>query len=178
MGRRAPHAGPPEPDGSHTMTHVLVSAKGDNWLELTSEPLPAERALAWVQRPSCGAVACFVGTVRDHAEGRTGVQAIDYEAYSDQVLPRFEAIVTAARERWPEIGRAVVWHRVGRLELGAASVIVVVSTQHRAEAFEACRYLIDTLKATAPIWKRETWEGGTDWSPTARPIEPPPEVGK
>lgn len=79
------------------MTHVLASAKGDNWLGLTAEPLPSERALAWVEKPSCGAVACFVGTVRDHAEGRTGVRAIDYEAYAPQVLPRFEAIVAVAR---------------------------------------------------------------------------------
>jgi len=178
MGRRAPRARLPGCSGSRTMTHVLVSATGDNWLELTTEPLPAERALHWAESPSCGAVACFVGTVRDHAEGRTGVQAIDYEAYVDQVLPRFEAIVAAARERWPEIGRAAVWHRVGHLELGEASVVVVVSTPHRAEAFEACRYVIDTLKATTPIWKRETWEGGTDWSPVARPIEAPPEVGR
>ena len=79
------------------MTYVLASVQGDNWLELTAEPLPTERALEWVERPSCGAVACFVGTVRDHAEGRTGVLAIDYEAYTAQVLPRFEAIVAAAR---------------------------------------------------------------------------------
>jgi molybdopterin synthase catalytic subunit len=160
------------------MTHVLASAKGDNWLGLTTEPLSSESALAWAEKPSCGAVACFVGTVRDHAEGRTGVRAIDYEAYAPQVLPRFEAIVAAARERWPDLGRAVVWHRVGRVELGEASVVVVVSSPHRAEAFEACRYLIDTLKATAPIWKQETWEGGTDWSLAARPIEPPPKVGQ
>ncbi len=160
------------------MTHVLASAKGDNWLGLTAEPLPSERALAWVEKPSCGAVACFVGTVRDHAEGRTGVRAIDYEAYAPQVLPRFEAIVAVARERWPDLGRALVWHRVGRVGLGEASVVVVVSTPHRGEAFDACRYLIDTLKATAPIWKQETWEGGIDWSLAARPIEPPPKVGQ
>lgn len=171
-------AGPPAWRGSHTMTDVLVSATGDNWLELTAEPLPVERALEWAEMPSCGAVACFVGTVRDHAEGRTGVRTIDYEAYVDQVLPRFEAIVKAARERWPEIGRTAVWHRAGLCGLGEASVVVVVSTPHRAEAFDACRYLIDTLKATTPIWKRETWEGGTDWSPAARPIEAPPEAGR
>ena len=150
--------------------------QGDNWLELTPEPLSSERALGWVERPSCGAVVCFVGTVRDHAEGRTGVKAIDYEAYTLQVLPRFEAIAAAARERWPELGRIVVWHRVGHVQLGEASVVVAVSTPHRAEAFEACRYVIDTLKATTPIWKRETWEGGTDWSLAARPVEPVPEV--
>ncbi len=177
-GCRPPLASPPGFDESHTMTHVLASAEGDNWLELTTEPLGAERALAWAQRPSCGAVACFVGTVRDHAEGRTGVQVIDYEAYTSQVLPRFEAIASSARERWPDLARIVVWHRVGRVELGEVSVVVAVSTPHRAEAFEACRYVIDTLKATTPIWKRETWEGGTDWSPAARPVEPAPRAGR
>ena len=88
----------------------------------------------------------------------------------------FSAIVAAARERWPELGRAVVWHRIGHIELGEASVVVVVSTPHREEAFDACRYLIDTLKATAPIWKHETWEGGTDWSLATRPVEAAPEV--
>ncbi|MGA2528913.1 MAG: molybdenum cofactor biosynthesis protein MoaE [Acidimicrobiales bacterium] len=154
------------------MAGVVAPEQGDDWLELTAEPLSSERALAWVQRPSCGALACFVGIVRDNAEGHTGVKAIDYEAYTDQVLPRFEAIAAGARRRWADLGAVVVWHRVGHLELGEASVVVVVSSSHRGEAFEACRYLIDTLKATAPIWKHETWEGGTDWSLAARPVEP------
>jgi len=158
------------------MADVLAPAQGDEWLELTAEPLPTERALRWVERPSCGAVACFVGTVRDQAEGHTDVRAIDYEAYTSQVLPRFEAIASAARDRWPGLGGVVVWHRVGRVELGEASVVVVVSTPHRGDAFDACRYLIDTLKATAPIWKHETWEGGTDWSLASRPIEPVPGI--
>jgi len=158
------------------MTVVLDAVQGDNWLELTPESLASERAIAWVERPSCGAVACFVGIVRDHAEGRSGVKSIEYEAYTLQVLPRFEAIASTARDRWVDVGRIVVWHRVGHVRLGEASVVVAVSTPHRAEAFEACRYIIDTLKATTPIWKRETWEGGTDWSSAARPVEPVPEV--
>jgi molybdopterin synthase catalytic subunit len=158
------------------MTIVLDAVQGDNWLELTPEPLASERAIAWVERPSCGAVACFIGIVRDHAEGRSGVKSIEYEAYTLQVLPRFEAIAATARDRWADVGRIVVWHRVGHVLLGEASVVVAVSTPHRAEAFEACRYIIDTLKATTPIWKRETWEGGTDWSSAARPVESVREV--
>jgi molybdopterin synthase catalytic subunit len=160
------------------MTRVLASAEGDNWLELTTEPLDVGRACAWVEAPSCGAVCCFIGTVRDHAEGRTGVKVIDYEAYTSQVLPRFEAIVATARQRWSDLARVAVWHRIGNVQLGEASVVVAVSTPHRAESFEACRYVIDTLKATAPIWKRETWEGGSDWSQTARPIEDLPRIGE
>jgi len=158
------------------MTNVLDSVQGDNWLELTPDPLSSERALEWVERPACGGVVCFVGLVRDHADGRTGVRSIDYEAYTLQVLPRFEAIAAAARERWPDIGRIVVCHRVGHVQLGEASVVVAVSTPHRAQAFEACRFIIDTLKETTPIWKRENWEGGTDWSSAARPVKPVPEV--
>lgn len=158
------------------MAGVLAPAQGDDWFELTSEHLATDRAVAWVQRPSCGAVASFVGTVRDHAEGHSGVTAIDYEAYTSQIMPRFEALAAVARERWPALGGVVVWHRVGHIELGEASVVVVVSAPHRADAFDACRYLIDTLKATVPIWKYETWEGGTDWSLAARPIEPAPRT--
>jgi molybdopterin synthase catalytic subunit len=160
------------------MTHVLAPAKGDNWVALSADRLPVESALTWVTSPPCGAVACFVGTVRDHAEGHTGVSAIDYEAYTSKAITRFEAILAGARERWPEIGRMVVWHRTGLVALKEASVVVVVSTPHRAEAFEACRYVIDTVKSSAPIWKKETWEGGSDWSLEVRPIESPPGAGQ
>ena len=140
FGCRAPFGEPPASDRSHTMAGVLASPQGDNWLELTSEPLPTEQALKWVERPSCGAVACFAGTVRDHAEGRTGVRSIDYEAYTSQVLPRFSAIVAAAHERWPDsAGR---WCGTGS---GTSSWARPPSswsylTPHREEAFDACRY--------------------------------------
>ena len=73
-------------------------------------------------------------------------------------------MATSARAQWPMVGRLALLHRIGRLEVGEVSVVVAASTPHRAEAFEAARYCIDTLKHTVPIWKRETWEGGTDWS--------------
>lgn len=155
---------------------VPAPETGDDWLELTSEPLSVGRALDWVGRPSCGAVTCFVGTVRDNAEGHSEVRWIDYEAYPTQVMARFAVIAGAARREWPMLGGLVIWHRVGHIDLGEASVVVVVSTPHREEGFDACEYLIDTLKATAPIWKHETWRDGTDWSLTARPIEQPPET--
>lgn len=114
--------------------------------------------------PGCGAVVTFAGTVRDHAEGRRGVVRLDYEAYEEQVGPRLAGIATEARRRWPAIGRVALLHRVGRLDVTEVSVVVAVSTPHRLEAFEAARWCIDTLKATVPIWKQETWEGGTDWA--------------
>jgi molybdopterin synthase catalytic subunit len=92
------------------------------------------------------------------------VTGLEYEAYVEQVAPRLTRVAVAARERWAEIGRLVLLHRVGRLEVGEVSVVVVASTPHRAEAFAAAQFCIDTLKHTVPIWKRETWSGGTDWT--------------
>lgn len=142
------------------------------WLALTCDPLPLAEAISWVGGSAFGGVGCFFGVVRDHAEGRSGVTAIEYEAYEEQVVPRFSDLVASARERWPEVGRVVLWHRVGEVRLGGPSVAVVVSAPHRAEALEACRYLIDALKATVPIWKREHWPGGAEWSPAAHPLRP------
>lgn len=130
----------------------------------------------WAVRPDCGAVVVFSGTVRDHAveagETRTGVQFLDYEAYAEEVVPRFRAIAVEARARWSDLGRFALVHRVGRIELGESSVIAVVSAPHRPEAFEAARFAIDALKSTAPIWKHETWEGGSDWGTgAATPVD-------
>jgi molybdopterin synthase catalytic subunit len=105
----------------------------------------------------------FSGTVRDHAEGRPGVSLLEYEAYADQVEPRLAAIAAAARDRWPDLGRIVLLHRTGPLAVGESSVVVAASAPHRGEAFDAARFLIDTLKSTVPIWKKEVWDGGEDW---------------
>ena len=134
------------------------------------------RAVAWAERPHCGAVVLFTGTVRDHAEGRPGVTALEYEAYEEEVCPRLTAIVAEARRRWPVLGRVAALHRVGSLDVGDTSVLVVASAPHRAEAFDAARFCIDTLKATVPIWKRETWEGGSDWALCSHPVEEVDEV--
>lgn len=140
------------------------------WLAVTDEPLDVARALSWATGPNWGALTSFVGLVRDNAGERTEVSAIDYEAYEEQVVPGFARLAATARQRWPELGRLVIWHRTGLVALEEASVVVVVSAPHRDEALEACRYLIDTLKATAPIWKREHWPGGSDWSPESREL--------
>jgi molybdopterin synthase catalytic subunit len=142
----------------------------DDWLGLTDACLPVEEAQTWAVRPDCGAVVVFCGTVRDHADGREGVTSLEYEAYDEQVGPRLAAIAADARRRWPGLGRVALLHRVGRLELGEVSVAVVVSAPHRGEAFEAARFAIDTLKETVPIWKRESWSGGSDWGTRAVPI--------
>jgi molybdopterin synthase catalytic subunit len=149
---------------------VQPPATGDDWVALTDETLPIDAAYQWAVRPDCGAVVLFSGTVRDHAEGRPGVTSLEYEAYAEQVEPRLTAIADDIRRRWPDTGRVALLHRIGLLELGECSVVVIASAPHRGEAFDAARYGIDTLKATVPIWKREAWEGGVDWGLCAHDV--------
>jgi molybdopterin synthase catalytic subunit len=152
------------------MNRVKPPSTGHDWVGLTGDRLPVEAALEWAVQPGCGAVVSFVGTVRDHAEGRPGVTGIEYEAYAEQVEPRLSAIARVARDRWGGTGRIVLLHRVGPLAVTDASVLVVTSTPHRAEAFAAARFCIDTLKTTVPIWKRESWSGGVEWGTDAHDI--------
>lgn len=135
----------------------------DDWLALTDAPLPVGVAHDWSVRADCGAVVVFSGTVRDHAEGRSDVTELTYEAYEDQVVPKLAELAAETRVRWPTTGRLVLWHRVGRLGLGDCSVVVAASSPHRPEAFAAARFAIDALKATVPIWKHEVWADGADW---------------
>ena len=95
---------------------------------------------------------------------------LEYEAYEEQVTPRLEALVEEAQVRWPDIGRVALLHRVGRVEIGESAVVAAVSAPHREEAFAAARFCIDGLKATVPIWKRETWEGGHSWGLEAQHV--------
>ncbi len=135
-----------------------------DWIAISDGQLPVDDARRWVGVPECGGIVTFCGTVRDHSAGRAGVTSLEYEAYEEHVVPRLTDVATAARARWPHIGRLALLHRVGRLDVGEVAVVVAVSTPHRAEAFAAAEFCIDTLKHTVPIWKRETWEGGSDWS--------------
>ena len=135
----------------------------DTWVALSADPLPVGAATDWVVLPRCGAVAVFVGTARDHAGDRTGVDALTYEAYEEQAVPRLAAVADEVRARWPEVGRVALLHRTGTLAVGEAAVVVAVSTPHRGAAFEAARFAIDAVKASVPIWKKESWAGGSDW---------------
>ena len=150
------------------MPDVQPPASGETWIALTEASLPVGEAYEWAVLPQFGAVVVFSGTVRDHADGRPDVQHLTYEAYEEQAVVRLEAIVDEMRARWPEIGRVALLHRLGRLELGESSVLVVVSAPHRPEAFSAARFGIDALKASVPIWKHEVWNGGADWARTAQ----------
>ncbi|HEX3794124.1 MAG TPA: molybdenum cofactor biosynthesis protein MoaE [Acidimicrobiales bacterium] len=146
-----------------TSPQLLPPTEGD-WLGVSDQPLPVDHAWQWVTLPQCGGIVTFCGTVRDHSEGRPGVTSLEYEAYDEQVVPKLSTVARDARLRWSDIGRLTMLHRVGRLEVGDVAVVVAVSTTHRGEAFAAAQFCIDTLKHTVPIWKRETWGGGTDWS--------------
>ena len=146
---------------------VQAPDSGEEWLGLTDEPLPIGAMYDWCVRPDCGAVVLFSGTVRDHAEGRTDVTHLDYEAYDEMVVPKLREIVAETRARWADLGRIALVHRTGRLALGESSVVAAVSAPHRPEAFAAARFAIDALKVSVPVWKREIWEGGSDWGTNA-----------
>lgn len=156
-------------------------ASGLSWLGCGASELPIGTAYEWCVRPACGAVVLFSGTVRDHAADangtmRDGVVHLTYEAYDEQVVPRFAAIEAELRSRWPQTERVVMLHRTGRLEVGESSVVVVVGAPHRPEAFEAARFAIDALKAGAPIWKHEVWADGSAWGTGAQPPVGPESV--
>ena len=141
-----------------------------DWVALTEELLPVDTLTSWVTTSRSGAVVTFLGVVRDHAEGRTGVTGLTYEAYEEEAITKLAAVAADARRQWPVIDRVALLHRIGDLALSDTAVAVVVSSPHRAEAFEAARYCIDTLKESVPIWKREHWEGGSDWGTGAQSV--------
>jgi molybdopterin synthase catalytic subunit len=135
----------------------------DTWIGLSDRPLPVAEIAGWAVRPDCGALVLFSGTARDHAPGRPDVFRLDYEAYDEHVVPVLRSVAEEARQRWPVLGRIALLHRVGSLDIGESAVVVAVSAPHRPEAFEAARFCIDTIKRTAPIWKREAFAGGEAW---------------
>jgi molybdopterin synthase catalytic subunit len=130
-------------------------------LKVTTEPLSIDEAYAAVRRDDCGAVALFIGTVRDHHDGRK-VTKISYSAFKEMAEKEFAAIAAEAQARW-KVGAVYIAHRTGALRIGDASVVIAVSSAHRAEAFDACRHAIEALKKMAPIWKEEFYDSGKAW---------------
>ena len=128
------------------------------------QPIDAASLVAEVSTPASGATVVFLGTVRDHSEGKEGVTHLEYEVFAERVEPEIAKIVAEATDKWPLLAVAVE-HRSGTVGLGEASVAVAVSSAHRADAFDSARYVIDELKIRAPIWKKEFWPGGAEWSP-------------
>lgn len=128
---------------------------------ISETALDEAEVAARVEGPDAGGVVSFVGRVRDHARGHS-IEHLEYEAYPAMAEREMEKIVDEAAEKWPGT-RVAIAHRVGRLEIGDAAVVVVAASAHRGEAFDACRFAIDTLKVTVPIWKREVATDGAYW---------------
>ncbi|MBE9160002.1 molybdenum cofactor biosynthesis protein MoaE [Nodosilinea sp. LEGE 06152] len=132
-------------------------------LKITFAPLSLEEVYAAADDSANGAVVVMSGMVRNNSEGKA-VVALEYQAYEPMALEVFKQIAAQIRATWPDATRVVIHHRTGKLVVGDISVLVAVGCPHRAEAFAACQYAIDTLKHNAPIWKKEHWEdGSTSW---------------
>ncbi len=128
---------------------------------ISESPLDEAEVAARVEGPDAGGVVSFVGRVRNHARGHS-IEFLEYEAYPAMAEREMEKIVDEAEKKWPGT-RVAIAHRVGRLAIGDAAVVVVAASAHRGEAFDACRFAIDTLKVTVPIWKREVATDGAYW---------------
>ena len=131
-------------------------------IQLTREPIDYHDLTEQVRRPHCGGVITFLGTVRDLTDDKVTL-ALDYDAYPQMAEQKMAELEEEARQRWP-IGEIVIVHRLGHLEVGEISIAIAVSCPHRAQAFEACRHVIDRFKEIVPIWKKENWaDGSTEW---------------
>ncbi|MCH9726332.1 MAG: molybdenum cofactor biosynthesis protein MoaE [Planctomycetes bacterium] len=133
-----------------------------DFILITDKPIDYAAVTERVRSNECGAVVLFMGTVREMTAGRQTV-ALDYEAYPGMAQQMLQQLISEARAKWP-VHAVAIEHRVGHLALGEISVAIAVSSPHRAQAFEAGRFLIDRLKEIVPIWKKENWSDGTsEW---------------
>ncbi len=130
-------------------------------IQLLDTPLSVTDCQAWVDAPTVGGEVLFIGTVRNHTQGKTVVR-LDFEAYDRMAVAEMQKIAEQLSTRWP-VHRVAIHHRVGSLGIGDIAVIIAVSAAHRGEAFAACQYAIDTLKQTVPIWKKEFFADGAVW---------------
>lgn len=140
-------------------------------IRIIRDPIRPGEILASLKAPEDGAMVVFDGFVRNNFKGRETLY-LEYEAYEPMAYSKMREIGVAIREKFP-IDRLAIVHRLGRLEIGETSVFIAVSSPHRAAAFDACRYAIDTLKRTVPIWKKEFFAGGAVWAEGEQPFEPP-----
>ena len=131
-------------------------------VRITREPIDSHAIAARLKQSADGAAVIFDGVVRDNTRGRRTLYLV-YESYESMALKQMQALAAEARQRFQVRGTSIV-HRLGRLEIGDTSVLIVVASVHRAAAFEACRWIIDTLKKTVPIWKKEYFEDGAVWA--------------
>ena len=128
---------------------------------LSAETLNIQSCIDWIMSPESGGIDVFIGTVRNATKGKL-VLKLDFEAYEPMAISEMEKITRQTFDKWP-VQKVLIHHRTGTLQVGEVPVVIAVSAAHRDAAFEACRYIIDTLKQTVPIWKKETFEDGEVW---------------
>jgi molybdopterin converting factor subunit 1 len=158
---------PPVSGGSHAPPEPV-----EELFEVTAEPLNPQRLVDHVRKDESGAVALFVGVVRNNSMGRR-VLHLEYDAYPEMATRVMREIAAEAMERWP-LSDVAMQHRTGRLEIGETALLIAVSSPHRREAFEACHHLVDRFKEVVPVWKKEVREGGEVWI-EGEPADRPPE---
>ncbi len=139
-----------------------VSGGSGDSFRVVDRPLSPDAIATAVDDPAAGGVVVFSGVVRNETGGRP-VKFLEYEAHAPMAEAKMREIGDSIRARWPGVRRVAMLHRVGRLEIGESSVLIAVSAAHRQDAFEACKYAIDTLKRTVPVWKKEHFEDGEIW---------------
>jgi molybdopterin synthase catalytic subunit len=130
-------------------------------IKITSEVLNLSECVEKVMSPQAGGIDVFIGTVRDHTKGKKVIR-LEFEAYEKMALNEMQKIADEMMKRWP-LHKILIHHRTGILQIGEVPVVIAVSASHRNAAFDACRYAIDTLKQTVPIWKKEIFEDGEEW---------------
>ncbi len=158
---------PPVSGGS---AESSAAAVGEDLFEIVRTPIAAEAIVGQMKTPESGAVVVFDGIVRNHSSGKPTLY-LEYEAYEPMALKKMREIGAGLRAKFP-LHRLALVHRLGRLEIGETSVLIVVSAAHRRAAFDACRYAIDTLKCTVPIWKKEYFADGSAWAEGELPAAP------
>jgi molybdopterin synthase catalytic subunit/molybdopterin converting factor small subunit len=152
----------PPVSGGLTDPESNMRERGRRHSSIVRGKIDTQEVLAKLKQPADGAAIVFEGVVRDNTRGRRTLY-LDYEAYEEMALKQMDALAEHALQEYPIRDVAMV-HRLGRLEIGETSVLIVVASAHRAAAFEACRWLIDTLKRIVPIWKKEYFEDGAVWA--------------
>lgn len=129
--------------------------------KITKEPISIEDVVSKVVHPHAGAINTFIGTVRELTKGKKTLY-LEYEAYVPMAEKKLKQIGDEIKEQWPDT-RIAICHRIGRLEITEIAVVIAVSTPHRADSYDACRYAIERIKEIVPIWKKEHWEDGDSW---------------
>ena len=156
---RVPHATPLREGDEIALLPPVSGGAERPWID--SAPLSLDALVREVSGPEMGGLVTFTGIVRNHARGES-IERLEYEAYAPMAEKELRKIVAAAHEKWPA-AKVAIAHRVGRLAIGDAAVMIAAAAPHRAEAFAACRFAIDRLKETVPIWKKEFATSGSYW---------------